>query len=124
MYSYVSILIYILNAIGFDNSTHIYLIASELFGAQNFMKLFHALFPHLENQTTAGSAKHLVVVNANGRGLLGLIVDYMVCLLSDIFMLTYDVPSNFANNLLGHHLYYGFWSTIQPDRKALARSKL
>ncbi|KAL2503884.1 Uncharacterized protein Adt_19505 [Abeliophyllum distichum] len=47
-------------------------------------------------------------------------MDYMVCLLADIFMPTYDGPSNFANNLLGHRLYYGFRTTILPDRKALA----
>ncbi|TQD81332.1 hypothetical protein C1H46_033115 [Malus baccata] len=47
-------------------------------------------------------------------------VDYMVCLLSDIFIPLYDGPSNFANNLLGHRLYYGFRTTIRPDRKALA----
>ncbi|CAA3015565.1 O-fucosyltransferase 1-like [Olea europaea subsp. europaea] len=56
----------------------------------------------------------------NTHGLLGSAVDYMVCLLADIFMPTYDGPSNFANNLLGHRLYYGFRTTIRPDRKALA----
>ncbi|KAK4372790.1 hypothetical protein RND71_008174 [Anisodus tanguticus] len=78
----------ILRAMGFDNSTRIYLAAGEL--------------------------------GKNTMGLLGSAVDYMVCLLSDIFMPTYDGPSNFANNLLGHRLYYGFHTTIRPDRKALA----
>ncbi|KAH9328133.1 hypothetical protein KI387_000241, partial [Taxus chinensis] len=110
----------ILNAMGFYNSTRIYLAAGELFGGERFMKPLRALFPHLENRTTVSSAKDLAAVNADGRGLLGPAVDYMVCLLSDIFMPTYDGPSNFANNLMGHRLYYGFRSTIQPDRKALA----
>ncbi|KAJ6424224.1 hypothetical protein OIU84_025078 [Salix udensis] len=57
---------------------------------------------------------------ANAQGLIGSAVDYMVCLLSDIFMPTYDGPSNFANNLLGHRLYYGFRTNIRPDRKGLA----
>jgi len=56
----------------------------------------------------------------NARGLAGSAVDYMVCLLSDIFIPTYDGPSNFANNLMGHRLYYGFQTTITPNRKALA----
>ncbi|GLJ28493.1 hypothetical protein SUGI_0560630 [Cryptomeria japonica] len=110
----------ILNAMGFDNSTRIYLAPGELFGGQRFMKPLHALFPHLENRRTVTSAKDLAAVNADGRALLGPAVDYMVCLLSDIFMPTYDGLGNFANNLLGHRLYYGFRSTIQPDRKALA----
>lgn len=102
---------------GFDNSTRIYLAAGELFGGERFMKPFRTLFPHLENHSTLGSAEEIL---ENSRGLVGAAVDYMVCLLADIFMPTYDGPSNFANNLMGHRLYYGFRTTIQPDRKALA----
>ncbi|KAJ8634274.1 hypothetical protein MRB53_027610 [Persea americana] len=107
----------ILRAMGFDNSTRIYLAAGELFGGERFMQPFRALFPHLENHSTVGSAEE---ISENSRGLVGAAVDYMVCLLADIFMPTYDGPSNFANNLMGHRLYYGFRTTIQPDRKALA----
>ncbi|KAJ7979145.1 O-fucosyltransferase family protein [Quillaja saponaria] len=107
----------ILHALGFDNSTRIYLAAGELFGGDRFMKPFRALFPRLDNHSTVESSDELV---ENTRGLAGSAVDYMVCLLSDIFMPTYDGPSNFANNLLGHRLYYGFRTTIRPDRKALA----
>lgn len=102
---------------GFDNSTRIYLAAGELFGGERFMKPFRSLFPRLENHSSVDPTEELVT---NTRGLLGSAVDYMVCLLSDIFMPTYDGPSNFANNLLGHRLYYGFRTTIRPDRKALA----
>ncbi|KAJ6846154.1 uncharacterized protein M6B38_278925 [Iris pallida] len=107
----------ILRAMGFDNTTRIYLAAGELFGGDRFMKPFRALFPHLENHNTMGPNEKL---EESTRGLVGSAVDYMVCLLSDIFMPTYDGPSNFANNLMGHRLYYGFRTTIQPDRKALA----
>ncbi|MCO5566491.1 hypothetical protein L7F22_020168 [Adiantum nelumboides] len=84
------------------------------------MQPLRALFPHLENRTSIATAEELASVKADGKGLLGPAVDYMVCLLADIFMPTYDGPSNFANNLMGHQLYYGFRTTIQPDRKALA----
>ncbi|XP_057483867.1 O-fucosyltransferase 1-like [Actinidia eriantha] len=107
----------ILRAMGFDNSTRIYLAAGELFGGERFMKPFRSMFPRLENHSTVDHSEELV---ENTQGLLGSAVDYMVCLLSDIFMPTYDGPSNFANNLLGHRLYYGFRTTIRPDRKALA----
>ncbi|KAF6166411.1 hypothetical protein GIB67_034962 [Kingdonia uniflora] len=107
----------ILHAIGFKNSTRIFLAAGELFGGERFMKPFRALFPHLENHSTVGPAEELA---ENAQGLLGSAVDYMVCLLSDIFIPTYDGPSNFANNVMGHRLYYGFRTSIQPDRKALA----
>ncbi|KAI3875773.1 hypothetical protein MKX03_023696 [Papaver bracteatum] len=82
------------------------------------MMPFRALFPHLSNHNTMGlSADEL----AEGtRGMLGSTVDYMVCLLSDIFLPTCGGPSNFANNVMGHRLYYGFRTIIQPDRKDFA----
>ncbi|KAG7995463.1 hypothetical protein I3843_01G110700 [Carya illinoinensis] len=107
----------ILRAMGFDNSTRIFLAAGELFGGNRFMKPLRTLFPRLENHSSVERIDELV---ENTRGLAGSAVDYMVCLLSDIFMPTYDGPSNFANNLLGHRLYYGFRTTIRPDRKGLA----
>ncbi|KAL6343164.1 hypothetical protein AAG906_020953 [Vitis piasezkii] len=87
----------VLHALGFDNSTKIYLAAGELFGGERFMKPFRALFPRLENHSSVEPADELL---ENSQGLVGSAVDYMVCLLSDIFMPTYDGPSNFANNLL------------------------
>ncbi|KAL2923353.1 O-fucosyltransferase 1 [Bienertia sinuspersici] len=107
----------ILRAMGFDNSTRIYLAAGDLYGGERFMKPFRSLFPRLENHKTADTSGQLA---KNTNGMLGSAVDYMVCLLADIFMPTYDGPSNFANNLLGHRLYYGFRTIIRPDRKALA----
>ncbi|XP_015618503.1 O-fucosyltransferase 1 isoform X1 [Oryza sativa Japonica Group] len=106
----------ILRAIGFDNSTRIYLASGEIFGGDRFMSPFRAMFPRLDNHSSVGPEK----LEENTRGLAGSAVDYMVCLLSDIFMPTYDGPSNFANNLMGHRLYYGFQTTITPNRKALA----
>ncbi|VAI05176.1 unnamed protein product [Triticum turgidum subsp. durum] len=106
----------ILRALGFDNTTHIYLASGELFGGKRFMRPFKAMFPRLENHSSVGPGK----LEENTRGLAGSAVDYMVCLLSDNFMPTYDGPSNFANNLIGHRLYYGFRTTITPNRKALA----
>lgn len=81
------------------------------------MKPFRSIFPRLENHNTVDPTGELA---KSTSGLVGSAVDYMVCLLSDIFMPTYDGPSNFANNLLGHRLYYGFRTNIKPDRKALA----
>lgn len=107
----------ILRSMGFDNSTRIYVAAGEIFGGDRFMKPFRTLFPRLDNHSSVLASEKL---EPNSRGLVGSAVDYMVCLLSDIFMPTYDGPSNFANNLMGHRLYYGFRTTIQPDRKALA----
>ncbi|XP_013600881.1 PREDICTED: uncharacterized protein At1g04910-like [Brassica oleracea var. oleracea] len=108
----------ILRAMRFDNSTRIYLAAGELFGGERFMKPFRTLFPRLDNHSSVDPSSE--ELSPNSQGLIGSAVDYMVCLMSDIFMPTYDGPSNFANNLLGHRLYYGFRTTIRPDRKGLA----
>ncbi|KAL9252482.1 O-fucosyltransferase 1-like protein [Drosera capensis] len=107
----------ILRSMGFDKSTRIYLAAGDLFEGERFMKPFRSLFPRPENHSSVDTTGEL---EKNNRGLLGSAVDYMVCLLADIFMPTYDGPSNFANNLLGHRLYYGFRTVIRPDRKGLA----
>lgn len=40
---------------------------------------------------------------------------------ADLFIPTYDGPSNFANNVIGHRMYSGFVGTVRPDRKALAQ---
>ncbi|KAG2625078.1 hypothetical protein PVAP13_3KG164500 [Panicum virgatum] len=101
---------------GYDSTTRIYLASGKIFGGKRFMKPFKAMFPRLENHSMVGTGK----LEENTRGLAGSAVDYMVCLLSDIFIPTYDGPSNFANNLMGHRLYYGFQTTITPNRKALA----
>ncbi|KAL5206255.1 hypothetical protein ABZP36_034464 [Zizania latifolia] len=106
----------ILRAIGFANSTHIYLASGEIFGGDRFMTPFRTMFPRLDNHSSVGPEK----LEENARGLAGSAVDYMVCLLSDIFVPTYDGPSNFANNLMGHRLYYGFRTTITPNRRSLA----
>ncbi|WZZ84020.1 hypothetical protein YC2023_104592 [Brassica napus] len=101
----------------FGNSTRIYLAAGELFGGERFMKPFRTLFPRLDNHSSVDPSEEL---SPNSQGLIGSAVDYMVCLMSDIFMPTYDGPSNLVNNLLGHRLYHGFRTTIRPDRKGLA----
>ncbi|GFY93071.1 O-fucosyltransferase family protein [Actinidia rufa] len=64
----------ILRAIGFDNSTRIYLAAGELFGGERFMKPFRSLFSRLENHSTVDHSEELV---ENTQGLLGSAVDYM-----------------------------------------------
>ncbi|BAS97932.1 Os06g0502800, partial [Oryza sativa Japonica Group] len=111
----------LLRAMGFDNTTRIYLAPSKLFAGDRLMitKPFEAMFPHLENHSTVGPGTGML--EENTQGLAWSAVDYMVCLLSDIFIPTYDGPSNFAHNLMGHRLYHGFQTTIAPDRKALAR---
>ncbi|CAM6118601.1 unnamed protein product [Calypogeia fissa] len=107
-------------AMGFDNSTLIYLAGGKVDnGSKSFLDPLRAMFPLLETLSTVAMPAELALVNEEAHGLVGPAVDYMVCLLSDIFIPTYDGPSEFANNLIGQRLYYGFRTTLLPDRKAL-----
>lgn len=90
----------------------------DIFGGERFMDPLRKFFPRLKTRKTVATADELNRIST--EGLLGPAVDYMVCLLSDIFMPTFEGPSNFANNLLGHRLYNGFHKSIIPDRRALA----
>ncbi|KAL2636437.1 hypothetical protein R1flu_007916 [Riccia fluitans] len=109
----------LLQAIGFDRSTRIYLAVGGIFGGDRFLRPLRDLFPRLETRSTLASPDELVHVSAR-HAALGPALDYMVCLLSDVFVPAYDGRSNFANNVIGQRLYYGFRTTLQPDREALA----
>lgn len=108
-----------LRAMGFDNSTRIYLAGGNMDSGE-LLDPLRAVFPHLETRSKVALPEELALVNVEGPSLLGLAVDYMVCLLSEIFIPTCDDPSEFANSLIGQRVYYGFRTTLQPDQKALA----
>lgn len=96
---------FILCVMGFDNIIRIYFVVGEFYGGECFMKFFRFFFFWFENYNIVDISGQLV---KNIRGLVGSVVDYMVCLFVDIFMFIYDGLSNFVNNLLGYCFYYGF----------------
>lgn len=111
----------ILQAMGYPNTTRIYLAAGEIFGGDRFMAPLYKMFPFLTNRSSVANSDELSGVSIKGHGLLGSAVDYVVCLKADIFFPTYDGPSNFDNNVMGHRLFNSFGVTVRPNRKALAR---
>eukprot|EP00850_Spirogloea_muscicola_P013216 SM000088S23757 [mRNA] locus=s88:462878:466399:+ [translate_table: standard] len=111
---------FILQAMGFKSETRIYLASGDIFAGEVFLQPLRAMFPRLVNRTAIVGLKSQKADGPSQQGLLGPAIDYLVCLEADVFMPTYDGPSNFANNVIGHRLYSGLRSTIQPDRKALA----
>eukprot|EP00850_Spirogloea_muscicola_P022581 SM000302S11661 [mRNA] locus=s302:15685:18996:+ [translate_table: standard] len=110
----------VLQAMGFKSETRIYLASGDIFAGEVFLQPLRAMFPRLVNRTAILGLESQKAEGPSQQGLLGPAIDYLVCLEADVFMPTYDGPSNFANNVIGHRLYSGFRSTIQPDRKALA----
>ncbi|XP_024537442.1 O-fucosyltransferase 1 isoform X1 [Selaginella moellendorffii] len=103
---------FILQAMGLDNSTRLYLAAGDIFRGETFMQ---PLYPHLENRTTVAAPEGLEAVQAEGAetggGLHGVLA---------LGRLHANLRRFLATLLLGHRLYYGFRASIQPNRKALA----
>ncbi|CAI5987649.1 unnamed protein product [Closterium sp. NIES-64] len=110
-----------LRAMGFPNSTLLYLAGGAVYGGEAFMRPLQALFPNIVRRADVATAAEMEAVEGHGRALLGQAVDYIVCTKADVFLPSYDGPSNFANNVLGHRLYLGFLPSLRPDRRSLSR---
>ncbi|GJP56474.1 hypothetical protein CLOM_g15543 [Closterium sp. NIES-68] len=110
-----------LQAMGFPNTTLLYLAGGAVYGGEAFMRPLQELFPNIVRRADVATAAEMEVVEGHGRALLGQAVDYIVCTKADVFMPSYDGPSNFANNVLGHRLYLGFLPSLRPDRRSLSR---
>jgi hypothetical protein len=103
---------------GFDNSTRIY-VSGSIFVEEAFMQPLRSKFHLLETRTSAiANAGGSMEIDISDNTLLGAAVDYMVCLVADVFMLTYDDAA--GNSLVGHRLYNGFRTSIQLNPKGLA----
>ncbi|CAI7827265.1 unnamed protein product [Closterium sp. NIES-54] len=110
-----------LRAMGFPNSTLLYLAGGAVYGGEAFMRPLQVLFPNIVRRADVATAEEMEAVEGHGRALLGQAVDYIVCTKADVFLPSYDGPSNFANNVLGHRLYLGFLPSLRPDRRSLSR---
>ncbi|CAI5534221.1 unnamed protein product [Closterium sp. Naga37s-1] len=118
-----------LRAMGFPNSTLLYLAGGAVYGGEAFMRPLQALFPNIVRRADVATAEEMEAVEGHGRALLGQAVDYIVCtkvghaprFLRSHCVPSYDGPSNFANNVLGHRLYLGFLPSLRPDRRSLSR---
>ena len=107
----------ILQSMGFSNSTMIYVAGGAIFREETFMQMLRSKFRHLETRSSiVTTVDGLVDINTSGKTLLGAAVDYMVCLMADIFMPTYE---DFGISLIGHRLYNGFRTSIQLNLKVL-----
>ncbi|KAK1299593.1 Uncharacterized protein QJS10_CPB13g00925 [Acorus calamus] len=108
-----------LNAMGFDNTTTVYVAAGKIYKAERNMAPLRRLFPLLETKESLASPEELAPFKGYSSRLAAL--DYTVCLLSDVFVTTQG--GNFPHFLMGHrrYLYGGHARTIKPDKRKLAR---
>ncbi|WCJ24735.1 O-fucosyltransferase family protein [Euphorbia peplus] len=100
----------LLAALGFSNSTRLYLASHKVYGGEARISTLKQLFPLMEDKKSLASAEELAKVE--GKASLLAAVDYYVSLQSDIFISA--SPGNMHNALVGHRAYLNL-KTIRPN---------
>ncbi|XP_042491319.1 O-fucosyltransferase 31-like isoform X1 [Macadamia integrifolia] len=100
----------LLAALGFDNSTRLYLASHKVYGGEARIAALRVLFPLMEDKKSLASAEERA--NIEGKASLLAAVDYYVSMHSDIFISA--SPGNMHNALVGHRTYENL-KTIRPN---------
>ncbi|XP_059279624.1 O-fucosyltransferase 31 [Lycium ferocissimum] len=106
----------LLAALGFNNSTRLYLASHKVYGGEARMSALRQLFPFMEDKKSLASSHELSEVE--GKASLLAAVDYYVSMQSDIFISA--SPGNMHNALLGHRAYKNL-KTIRPNMTLLGK---
>ncbi|KAG8661726.1 hypothetical protein MANES_01G033200v8 [Manihot esculenta] len=105
----------VLQALGFDNETQIYIAAGEIYGSERRLAALRAAFPHIVRKEMLLDPVELQQFQNHSSQMAAL--DFMVSIASNTFIPTYD--GNMAKVVEGHRRYLGFKKTILLDRKRL-----
>ncbi|XP_018685362.2 rhamnogalacturonan I rhamnosyltransferase 1 isoform X2 [Musa acuminata AAA Group] len=105
----------VLEALGFDKDTEIYIASGEIYGGEKRLSTLRAAFPKLVRKEMLLDPEDLRQFQNHSSQMAAL--DYMVSLASDVFIPTYD--GNMAKVVEGHRRYLGFRKTISLDRRKL-----
>ncbi|KAJ8774616.1 hypothetical protein K2173_017062 [Erythroxylum novogranatense] len=105
----------ILQAMGFDKETQIYIAAGEIYGSERRLAALRAAFPRIVRKEMLLDQVELQQFQNHSSQMAAL--DFMVSVSSNTFIPTYD--GNMAKVVEGHRRYLGFKRTIQLDRKRL-----
>lgn len=100
----------LLAALGFDNSTRLYLASHKVYGGEARISTLRQLFPFMEDKKSLASVEELSQIK--GKASLLAAVDYYVSMHSDIFISA--SPGNMHNAMVGHRTYNNL-NTIRPN---------
>ncbi|KAK4430519.1 O-fucosyltransferase 31 [Sesamum alatum] len=106
----------LLAALGFDNSTRLYLASHKVYGGEARISTLRSLFPLMEDKKSLASSEERAQIK--GKASLLAAVDYYVSMHSDIFISA--SPGNMHNAVVGHRTYENK-KTIRPSMTLLGQ---
>ncbi|CAA3025497.1 O-fucosyltransferase 31-like [Olea europaea subsp. europaea] len=106
----------LLAALGFDNSTRLYLASHKVYGGEARISTLRSLFPLMEDKKSLASSEERAHIK--GKASLLAALDYYVGMHSDIFISA--SPGNMHNAMVGHRTYLNL-KTIRPNMALLGQ---
>ncbi|KAF4396770.1 hypothetical protein F8388_004738 [Cannabis sativa] len=105
----------VLQALGFDRNTQIYIAAGEIYGSERRLAGLRAAFPRIIKKEMLLAPEELQQFQNHSSQMAAL--DFMVSVASNTFIPTYD--GNMAKLVEGHRRFLGFKRTVLLDRRKL-----
>ncbi|KAL9241388.1 hypothetical protein vseg_015506 [Gypsophila vaccaria] len=106
----------LLAALGFDNSTRLYLASHKVYGGRARLSTLRMLFPLMEDKKSLATSQERARIR--GKASLLAALDYYVSMHSDIFISA--SPGNMHNALVGHRTYESL-KTVRPNMGLLGQ---
>jgi len=101
-----------LRAMGYPESTWIYLAAGEIYGGDKYISKLRSYFPNLVSKEMLATKEELEKFNNYASQVAAL--DYIISVESDVFVPSHS--GNMAKAVEGHRRFLGHRKTITPDR--------
>ncbi|GJN13607.1 hypothetical protein PR202_gb00329 [Eleusine coracana subsp. coracana] len=106
-----------LHAMGYPESTWIYLAAGEIYGGDKYLSKLRLYFPNLVTKEVLATKDELEMFNNHASQVAAL--DYIISVESDVFVPSHS--GNMAKAVEGHRRFLGHRRTITPDRRGLVK---